>query len=149
MTCYIIPNHGFSCSACFDNWQSCLCPSPRPNPPPKNCYSTLHSLECGFILGSPFGLGPIRLSSADAVLPMRCALDSAMESQSRRPLQGKGTSVPLLWGCTVAASVLEHWLGLGPLLTPTCCVATHESGLLPGDQLFRVVVCSSFWLRRG
>lgn len=36
--------------------------------------------------------------------------------QTWRPSQGKGRFVPLLWGCTVAASALENVLGLGPVL---------------------------------
>lgn len=58
------------------------------------------------------GSNPIQFSSANAGKPVGHALHP-MRGAVMKPSQAKGTVVPLLQGCVVAALALIHWLGLG------------------------------------
>lgn len=74
-------------------------------------------------------LGPnaILHPRTDKAMPTECALQPVVGMKSQKPPQGTRTNIPLLWGCSATASVLESWTGLGPWLYPCLSTFTEES----------------------
>lgn len=85
---------------------------------------------------------------------MEYALRAVMVGKSRQPLQGMGTSVPLICCCIAAASVMEHWIGLGPEAvthhkwTPLGIVLKQEmlSAYLTGCWILSPGTMKEWWL---